>query len=160
MNGMAQYSVLTTAYSRSHLIDQGMKNGITWDEEKSNEGINWLRFSLALVKYLNEGNVFYTDDADDETLNKLLQAYTQIREIQKKLMIPHLRAAMSKISSEKGTDVSPMDVLDEAYELLDQYGGTAWSDKVQSLSSVNRCIANLNVRLGKGAEGSQEPTPV
>lgn len=159
MNGLAQYSVLTSAYSRSHLIDQGKKNGITWDED-NNDGINWLRFSMALIKYLNEGNVFYTDDADEGTLNKLLQAYTQIREIQKKLMIPHLRAAMSKISADRGTDVEPMEVLEDAYKLLDQHGGTVWADKIQNLVNINKNIANLNIRLGKNTEGSTEGTPV
>lgn len=159
MNGQAQYGVLVSAYSRNHLLDQGRKNGVTWDED-NDEGINWLRFSMALVKFLNEGNAFYTDDADEETLNRLLESYSQIREIQKKLMIPHLRAAMSKISSERGTDVEPMEVLQEAYELLDRCGGTVWADKVQNLVGINKNIANLNTRLGKNTEGSTQGTPV
>lgn len=148
MNSITQYKILTSSYSRSHLLDQGKKNGVSWEEDK-NEGINWLRFSVALIKYLNDGNEFYTDDADEETLNKLLECYNQIKEIQKKLMIPHLRAAMSKISSERGTDVAPMDVLNDAYKLLDQSGGKVWSDKVQSLVSINQAISGLNSRLGR-----------
>lgn len=159
MKGVIQHSILTNAYSRSHLIDQGKKNGIHWEEDR-NDGINWLRFSIALVKYLDSGNEFHTDDADEETLNTMLQSYSQIRELQKKLMMPHLRAAMSKLASEKGADVAPMDMLEDAYKLLDQSGGKAWADKVQCLVSINQAIANLNTRLGKGTEGSTDATPL
>lgn len=157
MNGHMKYKVLTSAYSREHLIDQGTKNGINWDESKD-DGVNWLRFSKALQSFLDANNDFYNDDADKATLTALLRSYTQIRELLKKTMIPHLRAAMSKLVSDDPTSINhPMEYLPEAYKLLDRTGGISWSHKINSLKHTNDQIKHLNKRLGKEIPAQNMP---
>lgn len=156
MNSKTQYGILTNAYSRSHLIDQGKQNGVDW-EESNDEGINWLRFSTALVKFLEAGNELHTDNADEGTLRSMFDNYNSIRELHKKTMIPHLRAAMSKLSSDRGSEVRPMELLSEAYAHLDKYGGSTWADKVHTMSRLNTHISNLSRRLGMTTEADGMP---
>jgi hypothetical protein len=159
MDGKTQYKVLAQAYSRSHLLDQGKKNGVDWDEDTKNEGINWLRFSIGLIKFLDAGNDFHTDNADEASLQAMLKNYQDIMELHKKTMVPHLRAAMSKLQADKGTaDSRPMEMLQEAYKHLDQYGGSAWADKVSTLSNLNSRVKNLSARLGKPGKADNMPT--
>ena len=54
------YKVLTSAFSRTHLLDQGTKNGVRW-EENGHEGVNWMRFSNALDKHLSANQPFPTN---------------------------------------------------------------------------------------------------
>lgn len=159
MNPMMQYKVLTTAYSRAHLLDQGKKNGVDWEEDKQNEGINWLRFSTALIKFFKAGNSFYTDDSDAESLQLMLNNYKSIRELHKRTMIPLVRAAMSKLASNTGTHVvRPMELLPEAYKHLDNYGGQDWSNKVSTLVQLNNSIKYLTKRLGLEQDEQEEDT--
>jgi len=147
--GRFHHAALTNAYNREHLLENGKANGIDW-QEHSHEGVNWMRFSTALHRHLDEGNEFHMDNSDPETLKMLLSNYKNIREIHKKTMIPHIRAAMAKLHSEHGDgSLSHMDFLDKAYEHLEANGGHHWAEKVNSLVSLNRHINSLTERLTK-----------
>lgn len=148
------YKVLTSAFSRTHLLDQGTKNGVRW-EENGHEGVNWMRFSNALDKHLSANQPFHTDDADVQTLKQMHQQYTQIRETHKKTMIPHVRGAMQRLKEKDTTGMGKhhTEYLQQAYAHLDANGGHHWAEKVSTLHHLNSKIKGLTERLSaKGIE--------
>jgi hypothetical protein len=146
MAGIHHYHALTSAYPREHLIEQGKLNGIKW-EEHSHEGVNWLRFNTALRNHLDNGNDFYPDNAHPEGLKTMLNHYVQLKEMHKQSMVPHVRAAMSKLYSERGNSSDPKSLLQDAYKHLDSNGGHVWSEKVATLHNINTQITKLSNRL-------------
>ncbi|MMZ43535.1 hypothetical protein D1872_50910 [compost metagenome] len=147
--GRFHHSALTTAYNREHLVERGRANGVDW-QEHGHEGINWMRFSTALHKHLDDGNEFHMDNDNPETLKQMLGHYTALRETHKQTMVPHIRAAMAKLHADHGDGtMSHMDFLDQAYEHLEANGGHHWAEKVSVLSSLNKHINRLTDRLTK-----------
>lgn len=147
MAGKHEYKVLTGAFGRDDLLEQGKNNAVNWQEDK-HEGVNWLRFSRALIDHIDQGKPFHMDDADPEMLNQMLDQYHQIRDMHKQTMVPHVRAAMSKIHSLRGdTSADPMSYLNEAYDHLEANGGHSWAEKVRTLTNLNNHIKKLSDRI-------------
>jgi hypothetical protein len=145
--GKHEFKVLSNAYDKNSLIEQGKQNGVNWTEDK-HEGKNWMRFSSALVRHLDEGNDFDIEDSNPDSLNQMKDLYHQLRDLHKQSMVPHVRAAMSKIHSEKGDDSKhPMDYLDDAYNHLDANGGHIWAEKVRTLNHFNQQIKKLSDKI-------------
>lgn len=136
-------------------MEQGTKNGIIW-EESNNTGVNWMRFSHALCKFLEEGNEFDVDDSDPQSLQEMLEYYTKLRDMHKKTMIPLVRSTMTKLYSERGdSNLRPIDLVKEAQKHLDANGGTGWSKKVSTLSSINAQIKAINNKLSTNTQNSK-----
>lgn len=147
MAGKHHYSALTTAYPREHLLEQGKLNGIKWDEH-NHEGVNWMRFSHALHHHIDSGREFYPDNAHPEGIKTMLNHYTHLRELHKQSMVPHVRAAMSKLHAERGqSSTHPNDLIHDAYKHLDSNGGHVWTEKVATLHQLNTQIGKLSNRL-------------
>lgn len=145
--GKFHHKALTNAYHKDHILSQGRVNGVDWQEHK-HEGVNWMRFSTALQRHLDEGKEFHMDNTDPEALKQMLAGYQSIRDSHKSTMIPHIRAAMAKLHSEHNDgSLSHMHFLDKAYEHLEANGGHAWAEKVSVLSSLNKHINKLTERL-------------
>lgn len=146
-SGKHEYAVLTKNMDRNTLIELGKQNGVSWKEDKD-EGINWMRFSRAMISHIDQGKPFETDNADPELLQSMKDNYHQLRDMHKQTMIPHIRAAIAKLHSEGDTTKSPMDYLPEAMSHLDANGGHVWSDKLRVLDHFNNQIRRLSDRLG------------
>jgi len=146
MSAKHHYNALVSAYPRDHLMEQGKLNGITW-EEHNNEGINWMRFSRSLQTHLDSGKDFYPDNAHPEGIKTMLNHYVQLRELHKQSMVPHLRAAMSKLHLERGNSSDTKGLLDDAYKHLEANGGHIWAEKVSTLHNINTQISKLSNRL-------------
>lgn len=148
MKGINHYRVLSNAYGRKELLEMGKNNGLSWQEDNGREGVNWMRFSRALVKHLDEGKHFDTDSTDTESLQSMLDQYTQLRDMHKQTMIPHVRAGLSKLHA-KGeiTSKDPMEYLPQVYDHLDANGGHIWAEKVRTLSNLNSQIKNITEKL-------------
>lgn len=147
MAGRHHYNALTMAYPRDHLIEQGKRNGVSW-EEHGHEGVNWLRFSRALHTHLDSGKEMHVDNAHPDGVRTMLNHYVHLRELHKQSMIPHIRATMSKLRSELGDAASdPNKLMQDAYKHLDANGGHAWAEKVSTLHQFNTQIGKLGERL-------------
>lgn len=142
------YKVMTNAFSREHLLDQGTKNGVRW-EENGHEGVNWMRFSGALDKHLSANQDFHTDDADVATLKQMHDQYKQLRETHKQTMIPHVRGAMQRLKEKdtSNTGSHHTEYLQQAYAHLDANGGHHWAEKVSTLQGLNSKIKGIAKRL-------------
>lgn len=44
---------LMSGHSRQQMMDAAKANGITWKEDKNSEGINWMRASMAIQKFID-----------------------------------------------------------------------------------------------------------
>lgn len=154
MAGRHQHKVLTNVYSKEHLMEQGKKNMVAWNES-NHEGVNWMRFSNALANHLDNGKDFHTDDHDVQGMKKMLEHYTALKELHKQSMVPHVRAAMTKLHSES-TDTTKglMDHVKDAYVHLDANGGHVWAEKVSTLNHINKQINHLSSRLEKLGQNS------
>lgn len=147
MAGKHQYKVLTNALGREHLLEHGVNNGVDWNED-SHEGVNWMRFSRALVTHLDQGKQFDVDHVDPNILNKMAQHYMNLRELHKQTMIPHVRAAMSRLRSQDvSTHKGDMEYLHDAYDHLDKHGGHDWAEKVRTLHHLNTKIDEIQGKL-------------
>lgn len=147
MKGKHHYDVLSNSYSKDYLLDQGRKNGVQW-QEHSDEGVNWSRFSRALIHHIDSGNEFHHDHSTPEEMQTMLNHWLHMKELHKKEMIPHVRAAISKITSTVGQPSMPhADIITEAYKHLDENGGHAWSEKVHHLHHINTQINKLSSKL-------------
>lgn len=145
--GKLQHRVLSHAYSRSHIIEQTRKNSIPW-EESGHEGVDWMRASGAVVNHLNQGRDFHLEDTEPEKMRQVLSHYTTMKEMHKETMIPHVKAALGKLHQDGGDpSKNPIDYLPQVYAHLDQNGGHHWAEKVHTLHSLNRHIANLTTKL-------------
>lgn len=150
-----QYKVLCNAYSKDFLVEQGNKNGVYW-EESDNPGVNWMRFSHALCKHLDEGKEFDMDDGDSQSLQEMLDYYTKLKDMHKKTMIPLVRSAMSKLYAEKNdANLRPIDLVKEAQQHLDANGGVVWSNKVSTLANLNAQIKSINNKLNSSTQNSK-----
>ena len=145
MSGIHHYKALTEAYPQEHLIEQGKLNGISWDEH-NHSGINWMRFSRALTHHLDSGKEFHHDNAHPEGIKTMLSHYSQLREVHKQSMVPHVRAAMVKLHS-ANSSMHPDELLSAAYKHLEANGGHAWAEKVATLHNINTQIGKLSSRL-------------
>jgi len=145
--GKHQYRALRNSVSREHLLQQGINNRLHWDEDK-HEGVNWMRFSNALVNHLNEGKDFHLDDTDSSSLKAMLHHLSQAREYHKQTMIPHIKATMSKLYSEStDTTRNLMDYIHDAHKHLEANGGHHWAEKLRTLSHMNKHIDSLTKRI-------------
>jgi len=143
------FNVLRNSYGMKELMEHGKKSGVKWEEHKD-EGVNWFRFSNALSRHLENGGDVSLDDTDRDTLVKMFNHYSQLLELHKKGMVPHVRAAMSKIKSEDTTTgKSHMDYLNAAYQHLDANGGPEWAEKVSTLRHIHGQLASLSGKLSK-----------
>lgn len=149
MAGNIHHKVLSNAFGREHLLEQGKRNGVQWQED-SHEGVNWMRFSGAVSRHMDEGKDFHIDDSDPALLNQMLTHYKLLKEMHKRTMVPHVRAAMQKLRMDSNDgSKGDMDYLNEAYAHLDANGGHHWSEKVSGLHSLNHHINHLTERLSK-----------
>jgi len=147
-HGKYQHKVLSNAYSRKHLMEQGKKNNIPWEEHTGHEGVNWMRFSGSAVNHLNQGKSFHMEDTDPNVLRQVLNHYTQMKELHKQTMVPHVKAALQKLHENGGDKTkSHMDYLPEVYAHLDKNGGHYWSEKVHALHSLNNHIEHMTTKL-------------
>ena len=142
------HKVLTNAFSRDHLMEHGMPNGVKW-EESNHEGVNWMRFSNSLNRHLQDGNDFHTDGADAQQLQQMHKQYTNLKESHKQSMIPHVRGAMKKLKMDDQSDTSKhhTEYLQDAYKHLDANGGHQWAEKVQTLNHINGKLKDIGGRL-------------
>ena len=155
MAGKHHYNALTEAYPKDHLMEQGKLNGIHW-EEHDHPGVNWLRFSAALQRHLDSGKDFYPDNAHPEGIRTMLNHYVHLRELHKQSMVPHIRAAMSKLYMDRGSNGNPEDLLPETYKHLEANGGHVWADKMSTLHQLNSQIAKLSDRLKSSGHTAKE----
>src|SRR5690606_4479580 len=143
MKGIHQYRILTNAHSREHLLEYAKSNGIQW-EEISDEGINWMRASIAIVRHIDSGKEFDMDNIDEQTAQAMLEHYKSLKQFHKQTMVPLLRSAMAKLYAEKGDpSSSPMDLIDEAHDHLRDNGGEVWAEKLRTLHHINTQIKYL-----------------
>jgi len=147
MSGVHQYAVLRGALSREGLLDRGKQNGVLWDES-SHEGVNWLRYSHALVSHLDADKPFHTDDVDLNTLKQMHNHYTQLRKLHIKTMIPHVKDALKHLQDKDvNTHKHPNEYLSEVYQHLNENGGHHWADKSRALNHMNTRIKYLGNRI-------------
>jgi hypothetical protein len=149
MAGIHQYRVLSGAHGREQLLEHAKANGVNW-EEHSHEGVNWMRASKGIIRHIDNGKEFDTDNMDEHTVRTMLDHYNIIRDNHKQTMVPHLRSAMAKLHADKGDpSLNPMDLIDEAHTHLKNNGGKVWADKLHTLNHLNTQIRGLNAKLVK-----------
>ncbi len=148
-HGRHQYQVLSNAHGREQLMEHAKANGVNW-EPHSHDGVNWMRASTGMVRHLEDGKDFDTDQMDEHSIRTMLDHYHVIRDKHKQTMIPHLRSAMAKLHADKGDpSLNPMDLLDDAHEHLKANGGQAWAEKTNNLNHLNSQINTLTSKLTK-----------
>lgn len=146
-HGRYQHRVLANAYGRRHLIEQGKKNNIPW-EESSHDGVNWMRFSGATINHINQGRDFHMEDSDPTLLRNMIVHLTKMKEMHKQTMVPHVRAALHKLHENGGDpNKNPMDYLPEAYAHLEANGGHHWAEKIHTLNSLNAHISRMTKKV-------------
>lgn len=149
MAGIHQYKVLTSANGRDQLLEHAKANGVHW-EESPHEGVNWMRASKGIIRHLDNGKEFDTDNMPAENIQTMLDHYKVLRDHHKESMVPHLRSAMAKLHADKGDpSLNPMDLLDEAHVHLKANGGKVWAEKLNTLNHLNTQIRNLTTKLNK-----------
>lgn len=146
--GQHLYNVLTTAFDRDHLLQRGKDQGVGWNED-NHEGVNWMRFSRSLTRHLSDGKEFHVDETDPGTLQHMVDHLCHIRDLHKQTMVPHVRAAMTKLQSDDqtGNHKHYMEYLSNAYNHLDANGGHVWLEKVNTLRGLNSHINKLKHRI-------------
>lgn len=152
-----EFDTLVNAYSPDFLMEQGKAQGIQWNEDSKKE-INWFRFCQALMGFLKGGSHLDLSGIDEDTAGQMLDHYTQLRELHKQSMIPHLRDAMSKLYAEASDpSKTPEDYIQGAYEHLENKGGRAWADKISTLTHLNTQIGLLQSKVPQqtDADGGQ-----
>lgn len=145
-NGREEYKVLKNTFDRESLLEQGKQNGVSWKEDK-HDGVNWMRFSNALISHIDKGQPFDCDNADQGMVQQMKDHYHQLRDMHKQTMIPHIRGAMAKLYQDGDKSKSPMDYLSEAYNHLDANGGSVWGEKLNTLHHLNTQIKKLSDKL-------------
>lgn len=145
MSGILDYQVLSNTHSRESLLNYAQQNGIQWDED-NHEGVNWLRASSAIVRHLENKKEFITDNLTPALIEELHQKYTELSEIHRRTMIPHLRSAMQKLKEEGDGASQDMDMLEEAHIHLAANGGAVWADKLFMLRAINSQLEYLEKR--------------
>lgn len=143
--GLRDYRVLANTHSREALLNYMTQNGIQW-EESNNEPVNWLRASMSLARHLDGKGEFITDNLTPELIQDLTQRYTELLEVHKKSMLPHIRSAMQKLREEGDGTEQDMDLLQEAHVHLAKYGGATWADKIHTLRVLNTNLDYLEKR--------------
>lgn len=146
---MRKFRTLVNGYGRSALIEEGKKSGVLWNEDGSNPGVNWMRFSSALVRFLEEGNDLDLEDSSTEILQEMLSHYTALRELQKKMMVPNIKYAVQNLQQDSDVNHNFEELVGDAHKHLDTNGGQNWSNKVLTLSFINKQIRSLQTKLDK-----------
>lgn len=150
MSGKHEYKVLTNSMGKKELMEHAKSNGVNWDSTSYHEGVNWMRFSRALVHHLDSGGSVHIEHEDPNVMTNMLNKYSEIKELHKKDMIPHVRAAMSKLRADDVDGTKPdSHYIKLAYEHLDKNGGHQWAHKVATLVDLNNKINHLSTRISE-----------
>ncbi|MDP4224881.1 MAG: hypothetical protein Q8910_00730 [Bacteroidota bacterium] len=134
-------------------MDKGKGNGVQWDDH-NDEGVNWFRFSRALINHLDADKPFYVDDTDNDTLKNMHDHYVQLRSLHVKTMMPHVKEGLRHLQDKDvNSHKHPNEYLPQVYQHLAENGGHHWADKVRTLVHMNNRIKVLKQRLNsKGIE--------
>lgn len=135
--------ILEQLYTKDFLYEIGTRNNIKWNTGETDEE-TWRNFKTALIGFLGEKelDLDFTEESD---IQAIIESYSQLREIHKKYMVPHIRGVMNKIKEESGDTVpSSEELLEDAYEMLSLHGGAQWNDKLNTLHYYSQRIRELS----------------
>ena len=145
MNSEYKCQLMEKIYPESFLMEIGAYNGLVWQKDED-DSVTWSNFRKALIEFLDKDSELDLDMIDANDINSQIDLMNQLKDINKKYMIPHIKAVIQNLQ-QKSNDSTVEELLPKAYELLNAYGGPVWNAKLNLLNFYNTRISDIKKKI-------------